>query len=187
MAVFYGHDAFSMLVHSIKKWCSSFLKKGFVFHKICFKVKVLKTIKIFTDFYIKICWFSNGGLFWKSPIPSFRRAYPANIRLYGDVLKTSLAFVFRRRLQDVLIKANIFASVIRFQKTSWSRPRYSSWLYFLQKRLQEIFKASSRRFEDVFRTSYQDVFKMSCKNVFKTSSRRLAKMSSRHFQDVSSG
>ena len=45
MAVLYGNGAFSILVFSTKKWCSSFLKKGFVFQKICFKVKVLKTFK----------------------------------------------------------------------------------------------------------------------------------------------
>ena len=44
--------------------------------------------------------------------------YPANIRLDEDVLKTSLVLVFKRRLQDVLIKANIFALLISLQKTS---------------------------------------------------------------------
>ena len=49
---------------------------------------------------------------------SYFAEFPANIRLDEDVLKTSLVFVFRRRLQDVLIKTNIFALLIRFQKTS---------------------------------------------------------------------
>ena len=85
-----------------------------------------------------------------------------------------------RRLQDVLIKTNMFASALRLQdvfKTSWSRPIYSSWLYVfktssrrLEKCLQDIFKTSSRLFEDVF----------------KTSPRRLTKISSTSFQDVSS-
>ena len=43
------------LVLSTKNWCSSFLKKVFVFQKICFKAKVLKTFKIFTDCHIKTC------------------------------------------------------------------------------------------------------------------------------------
>ena len=34
---------YSILVFSTKKGYSSFLEKVFVFHKICFKVKVLKT------------------------------------------------------------------------------------------------------------------------------------------------
>ena len=49
MAVLYGNDAFTILVLSTKKRYSSFLKKVFVFQKIYFKVKVLKTFKIFTD------------------------------------------------------------------------------------------------------------------------------------------
>ena len=110
---------------------------------------------------------------------------PANIRLDEDVLKTSW-----RRLSSSSSK-DVF-------KTSWSRPIYSSCPY--------VFKTSSRRFQDVFKTSsrrlakmssrrFQDVFKTSCKNVFKTSSRRLqdvfktssrrlANTSWRHLQDV---
>ena len=124
--------------------------------------------------------------------------YPVNIRLDEDVLNTSWrrisssssedifkmyssrriysphSYVFRRRLQDVF-------------ETSWSRPIHSSWPY--------IFKTSSRRFQDVFKTSYKNVFKISSRrlqDVFKMSlsrlqaSRRHAKMSSRRFQDVSS-
>ena len=106
---------------------------------------------------------------------------PANIRLDEDVFKTSFVFVFRRRLQDVLIKSNMFALALRLQKTSWSRPIYSSWPY--------VFKTSSRRFQDVLQKRLQDIFKTSSRrfeDVFKTSSRRLAKISSRRFQDVSS-
>ena len=93
------------------------------------------------------------------------RPIPPNIRLDEDVLKTSFAFVFRRRLQDeyirisntssedVLVKTNIFVLAIRFQDV-------------LQKLLQDVFKTPSRR-------------------LAKTSSRPLAKISSRCFQDVS--
>ena len=52
MTVWYGNDAFSMLVLSTKKRYSCFLKKVFIFQKICFKVKVLKTFKVFTAFQI---------------------------------------------------------------------------------------------------------------------------------------
>ena len=92
------------------------------------------------------------------------------------IMKTALVFVFRRRLQDVLIKTNIFTLHIRLQKTSWPRPIYSSWSY--------VFKTVSRRLANMSSKHLQDVFKTSCKNVFKTSSRRLAKTSSRHLQDV---
>ena len=63
-----------------------------------------------------------------------------------------------RCLQDVLIKTNIFVLAIGLQDV-------------LQKRLQDILKASSRRFKDVFKTSLrrlQDIFKTSCKDFFKT-------------------
>ena len=97
--------------------------------------------------------------------------YPVNIRLDEDVLKTSFVFVFRRRLdQDEYVRLSRTSSKDVF-KTSWSRPIYLSWPY--------VFKMSSRRFQDFFKTS--------CKNVFKTSSRRLQhvlKTSSRHLQDV---
>ena len=45
MAVLYDNGAFSILVLSPKKPHSSFLKKVFIFQKICFKVKVLKTLQ----------------------------------------------------------------------------------------------------------------------------------------------
>ena len=63
MAVLYGNDALSMLVLSTKKWYSSFLKRVFVFQKICLKVKLLKTFKISTDCHIKRYRSLNGGLF----------------------------------------------------------------------------------------------------------------------------
>ena len=73
------------------------------------------------------------------------------------------SYVFRRRLQDVLIKINIFVLVIR---------------------LQDVFKASSRRLTKTFSRSLQNVFRTSCKNVFKTSSRRLQDVLQRCLQDL---
>ena len=97
--------------------------------------------------------------------------FPANIRLDEDVFCLCLQKTFSRLLdQDEYIRLSHTSSEDVF-KTSWSRPIYSSWPY--------VFKTSSRRFQDVFKTS--------CKNVFKTSSRRLQdvlKTSSRHLQDV---
>ena len=137
---------------------------------------------------------------------------PANIRLDEDVLKTFFVFIFRRRLQDFLIKTNMFALALRLQKTSsrrlpWSRPIYSSWLYVfktpsrrlqnvlprrlqdvLQRRLQDIFKTFLRRFEDVFKTSSRRL-KKRLQDIFKTSSRRLEdvfKTSSRRLTKISS-
>ena len=114
----------------------------------------------------------------------------------------SFVFVFRRRLQDVLIKTNMFNLALRLQKTSSRRfqkvssksskySKYSSCPYAFKtfsKSFQEVFKTScknlfktsSRCFEDIFRMFCLDVFKTSLKrlhnvlkNVFKTSLRRL--------------
>ena len=75
--------------------------------------------------------------------------YPANIRLDEDVLKTSFIFVFRRRLQDVLIKTNMFALALRLQKTSSRRlgqDQYICLSHMSSRRLQDVFKKSwSRR------------------------------------------
>ena len=102
-------------------------------------------------------------------------------RRLEDVLKMFFVFVFRRRLQDVLIKTNMFALALRFKKTSCWRLIYSSWPY--------IFKTSSKRFQDVFKTSSRHF-----ENVFKTYSRRfqdvlssqsvLGNTISRHLRDV---
>ena len=84
----------------------------------------------------------------------------------------------RRLDEDEYVLINHTSSEDVF-KTSWSRPIYSSWLY--------VFKTSSRRFQDVFKTSCKNVFKTSSRrlqDVFKTSSRRLANTSWRHLQDV---
>ena len=67
----------------------------------------------------------------------FKASWPRRIYL-------PYSYVFRRRLQDVLIKTNIFVLIIY---------------------LQDIFEMFSR--------GLQDAFKISCKNVCRTSSRRL--------------
>ena len=98
-----------------------------------------------------------------------------------DVFRFRLQKTSSRRLQDFLMTTNIFLSTIRLQKTSSRRLDQNQYI--------RLAHTSSRRFQDVFKTS--------CKNVFKTSSRRfqdvlqkhlqdIFKMSSRRFQDVSS-
>ena len=114
---------------------------------------------------------------------------PENIRLDEDVLKTSFVFIFRRHLQDVSRRLDQ-DKYIRHSHTSldvWSRSIYLSLPY--------VFKTSSRRFQDVFKTSsrclaktslrrLQNALKTSCKNVFKKSSEDVFKSSARHLQDV---
>ena len=80
---------------------------------------------------------------------------PTNIRLNEDVLKTSFVFLFRRRLQDVLIKTNIFTLVIHLQNRSSRRLAKTS-----SRHLPDVFKTSSRCLQDVLQRYLQDVFKM---------------------------
>ena len=99
------------------------------------------------------------------------------------------------RLQDVLVKTNIFVLSVRLQdvfKRFWRRLQdvfKTFWRRLqdvLQKRLQGICKTSSRRFEEVFKTSsshFQDVVKTvwrclqdALQSYFKTFSRRIIKL-----------
>ena len=94
-------------------------------------------------------------------------------------MKTSFVFVFRRRLQDVFIKTNMFVLALRLQKTSLGRlgqDQYILLSHTSSRRLQNVFKMTSRRLAKTSSRHLQDVSK--------TSSRRLAKASSRHLQDV---
>ena len=97
--------------------------------------------------------------------------FSRSIHLDEDVFKTSL-----RRLQDVLIKTNMFTLTLCLQKTS-SRCLQDVLVktnIFLQAiRLQDAFKTFSRRLQDVFKT-----FSRRLQDIFKTSSRRLQDVSS---------
>ena len=54
-AVLYGNVALSIVILSSKKSFDSLFLKSLVFQKICFKVKVMKTFKIFSDCHVKKC------------------------------------------------------------------------------------------------------------------------------------
>ena len=72
-------------------------------------------------------------------------------RRLEDLFRLRLQKTSSRRLQDFLIKTNMFALALRLQKTSCSRPIYSSWPY--------VFKTSSRRFQVVLQIYLQGFFK----------------------------
>ena len=84
MAVLYENDALSILVFSTKKGYSSFLKKIFVFQKICFKVKALKTFTIFTDYQKKTSRPLKRRAILKSPsiVTSKKKLFPAYVCMY---------------------------------------------------------------------------------------------------------
>ena len=100
----------------------------------------------------------------------------SSLRRLEDVMEDHKLLLWRR-VEDVF-KTNVCwdKSSEDVFKTSWSRPIYSSSSY--------VFKTSSRRFQDFFKTSsrrlaitssrrLQNFYKMFCKNIFKTSSKHL--------------
>ena len=81
-----------------------------------------------------------------------KRMAPTNIRLDEDFLKTSFVFIFRRRLEDALIKTNIFTLVIRLQDVL-----IKTNIFVLVIRLQDVFKTFLRRVQHVYQKRLQDV------------------------------
>ena len=114
-----------------------------------------------------------------------KNSFLLNIPLEESFLKTSFAFVFRRRLQDVF-------------KTSWSRQIYSPYSNVFRRRFEDVLTKTNMftlfiRLQDVLKTSsklFQDFFKESSRRFAKTFSRRLQdiknvfKVSSRCLQDI---
>ena len=87
--------------------------------------------------------------------------------------------------EEVLIKTNIFAILIRLQKTSSRRLHQDQYIrlgHTSSRRLQVVFKTSSRHLQDVLQRCLQDAFKTyhqvilflltSFQDVFKTYSQR---------------
>ena len=104
--------------------------------------------------------------------------YPANIRLDEDVLKMSFVFVFKRRLQDVLMKTNIFLLITVFRRRLQDVLAKTN-IFVLFKRLYDVFKASSRRLQGVFK-----IFSRRLQDVFKISSKRLQEVSQIRLEDI---
>ena len=127
-------------------WYLFFLLKHHSFLKLCHNPLSLSEIHVRRKIFLT--YFRKHSSWWR--------------RLEG-VFCLRLQTTSSRRLQGVLIKTNIFALLIRLQKTSSRRLHQDQHI--------RLGHTSSRRLQDVF----------------KTSSRRLAKTSSRHLQDVLQG
>ena len=72
------------------EWKCSFLKKVFLFRKICFKVKVLNTFKIFRDCHIKTCRSLKRRAFLKILVPIFKRNYALSVGFKMKPLRKSV-------------------------------------------------------------------------------------------------
>ena len=117
---------------------------------------------------------------------------PPNIRLDEDALKMSwrrlsfsssenvLKTSSRRLDQDEYVHLGLTSSEDIF-KTSSRRVGQDQYIrlgHASSRRFQEVFKTSSRHLQDVFKTFWRRL-----QNLFKTPSRRLAKMSSRRLEN----
>ena len=110
---------------------------------------------------------------------------PANIRLDEDVLKTFWRRLSSSSSEDVFIKTNIFALLVRLQDVL-----IKTNIFVLAICLQDVFRTFSRRLQGMFKTSskrLQNLLQKCLQDIFKTSSRcfeNVFKTSSRHLQDV---
>ena len=84
------------------------------------------------------------------------------------LMKTSWRRLSSSSSEDVLIKMNIFALVIRLQKTSSRRLDQDQYI--------RLGHTSSRRLQDVLQKRLQDIFKTSCKDAFKMFWRRIIRL-----------
>ena len=103
----------------------------------------------------------------------FLCTFPANIRLDEDVFCLRLQKTSSRRLQDVLVKTNMFALALRLQKTSSRRLGQDQYI-----RLGHMF---SRR---LGHDQYIRLGHMFSRRLGQGQYIRLGHMSSRRFQDV---
>ena len=118
---------------------------------------------------------------------------PANIRLDEDVFRLRLQKTSSGRLdQDEYIYLTYTSSedVFKMSSRRLDQDQYICLGHTFSRRLQNVFKTSSRRLAETSSVRLQDVFKTfwrRVQDVFQTSSKHLAKASSRRFQDVSPG
>ena len=149
------------------------LEKDFdIFHVLCFGVFLC----VFDYIYLRFA-------IYKKKIINKKRysLVPANIRLDEDVWKRSWRHLSSLPSEDVLKTP----SRRRLDQDQYIRLGQTS-----SRRLQDVFKTSLKSIQDVLPRHLQDIFKTSLRlplNVFQTSSRRLARMPSRYFEDASSG
>ena len=118
---------------------------------------------------------------WRKLICKNPSKHSSSWRRLEDVFRLCLQKTSSRRLdEDEYILVNHTSSE-DILKTSWPRPIYSSCPY--------IFKTSSRRFQDDFKTSSRRLAIASSRrlqNVFKTCRKYFLKTFSRRFEAVSS-
>ena len=107
------------------------------------------------------------------------------------VIYSDLEFLIKKQI-EVKIFHQVFQYLPSRHSPWWRRVSHSSLKdvfktvskHHDQDQLTRLGHASSRRLQDVFKTSSRDVLSVPLQDVFKTPSRHLTKTSSRHLQDV---
>ena len=105
-------------------------------------------------------------------------------RRLDDVFRLRLQKTSSRRLQDVLIKTNMFALALRLQKTSSRRLDQDEYVRLSLTSSEDVFKTSSRRLgqDQYIRLGYtssrrlQDVLQKRLQDIFKTFWRCIIKL-----------
>ena len=91
MVVLHESNAFSILMPSTNKLYCSFFFKRFLFPRISVsKLKYWKRSKIPLILTWKQSDLSNGGLFWKSLVPLFRRTYALSVGFKMEPLRKNV-------------------------------------------------------------------------------------------------
>ena len=119
MEILYRNSAFSILVFSTKKRSFSFLKKVFVFQKICFKVKVLTLFRISTDCHIKTWRSYKRRAILKIPSTVFRRIYVLSVGFKIKPLRKTI-LQFQDKNQPKFCR-----------KTCWKEQPFFFTVYFM--------------------------------------------------------
>ena len=86
------------------------MKKFFVFQKNCFKVKVLKTFRISSDFHIKTCQSLKRRAILKIPSTVFIRTYALSV---GFKMKPLRKSVFLCKTKTISIFAVNFVQMLK--------------------------------------------------------------------------
>ena len=105
-------------------------------------------------------------------------------RRLEDIFRLRLQKTSSRRLEDVLIKTNMFALALRLQKTSSRRLDQDEYVRLSLMSSEDVFKTSSRRLGQDQYICLGHMSSRRLQDVFKASSRLPAKISSRRFQGI---
>ena len=99
---FVGKCCVFNLILSTKKWYSQFFEKSLRFSKKIFKVEVLKTFKVSSNFHIKTCRSLKGRGILKIPRTVFGRTYALAVGFKMKPLRNSVFLMLTQKPTQIL-------------------------------------------------------------------------------------